>query len=98
MLKEIIHLKATIYIGSQKREFPLYEFTDDELVIIMEQIKKLWNNNLIDISIHYNIPENTSIHLECYDGEVELDSLIRFEAPGEWLEKQNLYVKFSIEE
>lgn len=91
-MDQTIHLKAIIYMGSQKREYPLCEFTDEELLSIVNGLRSLWGEKPVEISIHCNTPETTNIHIEC--NEVELDSLIRFEAKGEWLEKQNLYVKF----
>lgn len=94
MSKNVIELSATIYMGSQKREYNLYEFSDEELESIVNSLKDLWEDEWVDITIRSNTVETMSIHVECYKEHVELDSFIRFEATGEWLEKQNLYVKF----
>lgn len=91
----MIKLSATIYMGSQQRLYPLHEFSDEELTSVVDELKKLWNDKWVDITVRCNTIESMNIHIECHEKEVELDSLIRFEAKGEWLEKQNLYVKFS---
>lgn len=95
MSKNVIELSATIYMGSQKRAYHLYEFSDEELESIVNSLKTLWEDEWVDITIRSNTVESMNIHVECYNEKVELDSLIRFEAEGEWLEKQNLYVKFT---
>lgn len=64
-----------------------------------------------DISLRCNTIDNMNIHIQCYTynddyrivkhtiPEIMLNDLCnkihRFQAKGEWLEKQNLYVKFT---
>lgn len=94
-------------MGPQKRLYNLGDLDDTELSSVADELVKFWQTKKPDYSfeseIRCNTPESTYIFIRCIgliDSTVKesCDTFIRIEPKGEWLEKQNMYVKFTIDE